>query len=194
MAQVSSPRPWRDCAAGRRILQWVAMTLVTRFAPSPTGRLHVGNLRTGLLNWLLARKAGGRFLLRMDDTDRARSTEEFARLIRDDLDLFGLAADEEFRQSDREALYQGAFDRLRAAGRIYPAYETPEELELARKVALSRRRPPIYDRAALQAERRRAGGYRGGRAASRTGASASTTPRRSNGTIWCAGRSASTRR
>ena len=126
------------------------MTVVTRFAPSPTGRLHVGNLRTALLNWLLARKAGGRFLLRMDDTDRARSSEEFARLIRQDLDLFGLAADEEFRQSDRDALYETAFERLIAAGRLYPAYETPEELELARKVALSRRRPPIYDRAALK--------------------------------------------
>src|SRR3954470_17911869 len=105
------------------------MTVVTRFAPSPTGRLHVGNLRTALLNWLLARKAGGRFLLRMDDTDRARSSEEFARLIRDDLDRFGLTPDEEFRQSEREALYDSAFDRLRDAGRIYPAYETPEELE-----------------------------------------------------------------
>ncbi len=126
------------------------MTVVTRFAPSPTGRLHVGVLRTGLLNWLLARKAGGRFLLRMDDTDPARSTEEFARLIRDDLDLLGLAPDEEFRQSDREALYERSFETLFAAGRVYPAYETPEELELARKVALSRRRPPIYDRAALR--------------------------------------------
>jgi glutamyl-tRNA synthetase len=126
------------------------MTLVTRFAPSPTGRLHVGNLRTGLLNWLMARKAGGRFLLRLDDTDRARSTEEFARRIRDDLDLFGLTPDQEVRQSDRDALYQRAFDALRAAGRIYPAYETPDELDLARQVALSRRRPPIYDRAALR--------------------------------------------
>src|SRR5579872_1486857 len=126
------------------------MTVVTRFAPSPTGRMHVGNLRTALLNWLLARKAGGQFLLRMDDTDRARSTEEFARLIRDDLQLFGLAPDEEVRQSERDALYEAAFTRLNAAGRIYPAYETPEELELARKVALSRRRPPIYDRAALK--------------------------------------------
>lgn len=126
------------------------MTVVTRFAPSPTGRLHVGNLRTALLNWLLARKAGGRFLLRMDDTDRARSTEAFARLIRDDLDLFGLAADQEVRQSDRDALYDAAFARLLGGGRIYPAYETPEELELSRKVALSRRRPPIYDRAALR--------------------------------------------
>src|SRR3954465_5829185 len=107
------------------------MTVITRFAPSPTGRLHVGNLRAALLNWLMARKAGGRFLLRMDDTDQARSTEEFARLIRDDLDLLGLAADQEFRQSDRVALYDAAFEQLRAAGRIYPAYETPEELELA---------------------------------------------------------------
>jgi glutamyl-tRNA synthetase len=98
----------------------------------------------------MARKAGGRFLLRLDDTDPARSTEEFARLIRADLALLGLSPDEEFRQSDRDPLYEQAFDKLRAAGRIYPAYETPEELELARKVALSRRRPPIYDRAALR--------------------------------------------
>src|SRR5579871_4302479 len=103
---------------------------VTRFAPSPTGRLHVGVLRTGLLNWLMARKAGGRFLLRMDDTDRARSTEEFARLIRADLDFLGLTADGEVRQSDRGALYEAAFEQLRDAGRIYPAYESPEELEL----------------------------------------------------------------
>jgi glutamyl-tRNA synthetase len=86
----------------------------------------------------------------MDDTDRARSTDEFARLIRDDLELLGLTADEEFRQSDRGVLYEAGFERLRALGRIYPAYETPEDLELARKVALSRRRPPIYDRAALK--------------------------------------------
>jgi glutamyl-tRNA synthetase len=125
------------------------MTVVTRFAPSPTGRLHVGVLRTALLNWLMARKAGGRFLLRMDDTDQARSTEAFAWSIRDDLERLGLAADAEFRQSDRSALYEAGFERLLATGRIYPAYETPEELELARKVALSRKRPPIYDRAAL---------------------------------------------
>jgi glutamyl-tRNA synthetase len=125
-------------------------TTVTRFAPSPTGRLHVGNVRTGLLNWLLARSRGGRFLLRLDDTDRARSTEDFARAIRDDLDLLGLAPDQEFRQSDRDALYTREFERLRAAGRIYPAFETLQELELARKVALGRGRPPIYDRAALR--------------------------------------------
>ncbi|MFN3371079.1 MAG: glutamate--tRNA ligase [Sphingomonadaceae bacterium] len=124
--------------------------IVTRFAPSPTGRLHVGNVRTALLNWLLARKGGGRFLLRLDDTDVARSTEEFAQAIRDDLAWLGMAPDSETRQSDRLDRYAEVLEQLAAAGHAYRAYETPEELELKRKVALSRGAPPVYDRAALK--------------------------------------------
>jgi glutamyl-tRNA synthetase len=125
------------------------MTVVTRFAPSPTGRLHVGNIRTALHNFLFARKMGGRFLLRLDDTDTVRSTEEFAQGIRDDLAWLGLSPDGEARQSARMDRYEAAFDRLVAAGRIYPAFETAEELDLKRKVQLSRGLPPVYDRAAL---------------------------------------------
>jgi glutamyl-tRNA synthetase len=125
------------------------MTVTTRFAPSPTGRLHVGNVRTALHNWLLARKAGGRFLLRIDDTDAARSEERFVEAIREDLQWLGLAPDGEERQSARLPLYAEAFERLRTAGRIYPCYETAQELDLKRKVQLGRGLPPIYDRAAL---------------------------------------------
>jgi glutamyl-tRNA synthetase len=134
------------------------MTTITRFAPSPTGRLHVGNIRTALHNWMLARKAGGRFLLRIDDTDAERSREEYVEAIRADLDWLGLIPDGEERQSQRMALYEEAFETLRAAGRIYPAYETQQELELKRKIQLGRGLPPIYDRAALQlSEQERAG-------------------------------------
>lgn len=125
------------------------MTVITRFAPSPTGRLHVGNIRVALHNWLWARKAGGRFLLRLDDTDLARSTEEYADAIREDLAWLGLLPDGEVRQSDRFALYEARFAELRAAGRIYPAYETQQELDLKRKILAGRGLPPIYDRAAL---------------------------------------------
>lgn len=122
------------------------MTGITRFAPSPTGRLHVGNLRTALHNWLWARKGGGKFLLRIDDTDRARSEERFVEAIRADLDWLGLDRNGEVRQSQRFMLYQREFERLRAAGRVYPAYETAEELELRRKVLLGRGLPPVYER------------------------------------------------
>ena len=125
------------------------MQVTTRFAPSPTGRLHVGNLRTALHNWLLARKAGGRFVLRIDDTDAERSREEHVGAIREDLAWLGLEPDGEERQSDRLALYEEAFERLRATGRVYPCYETAQELELKRKILLGRGLPPLYDRAAL---------------------------------------------
>jgi glutamyl-tRNA synthetase len=125
------------------------MTIVTRFAPSPTGRLHVGNIRTALHNWLYARKQGGRFLLRLDDTDAERSTEAFAGAIRADLEWLGLDVDGEERQSARFDHYEAAFGQLRDAGRIYPCYETPQELELKRKIQLGRGKPPVYDRAAL---------------------------------------------
>lgn len=133
------------------------MTTTTRFAPSPTGRLHVGNIRTALHNWMLARKAGGRFLLRIDDTDVERSREEYVDAIRADLAWLGLEPDGEERQSARLQIYDAAFDALRAAGRIYPAYETAQELELKRKIQLGRGLPPIYDRSALAlGEERRA--------------------------------------
>jgi len=125
------------------------MTVITRFAPSPTGKLHVGNIRTALVCWMAARVAGGRFLLRLDDTDRARSTEENVVAIRRDLAWLGLVPDGEVRQSDRFALYEAAFETLHAEGRVYPCYESEEELSLKRKVALGRGLPPIYDRAAL---------------------------------------------
>uniref|UniRef100_UPI0015750E0C glutamate--tRNA ligase n=1 Tax=Sphingomonas bacterium TaxID=1895847 RepID=UPI0015750E0C len=125
------------------------MTIVTRFAPSPTGHLHVGNIRTALVNWLWARARGGRFLLRLDDTDAERSEERFAASIRADLAWLGLHPDEEHRQSARGAAYEARFAALVAAGRVYPAYESQQELELKRKVQLGRGLPPIYDRAAL---------------------------------------------
>ncbi|HEX8527274.1 glutamate--tRNA ligase [Allosphingosinicella sp.] len=125
------------------------MTVVTRFAPSPTGRLHVGNVRTALHNWLWARRNRGRFILRLDDTDAQRSSEEFAQSIRDDLGWLGLSPDEELCQSDRFGRYEAALERLAADGRAYPAYETAQELDLKRKVQLSRGMPPVYDRSAL---------------------------------------------
>jgi glutamyl-tRNA synthetase len=126
------------------------MSLTTRFAPSPTGRLHAGNIRTALHNWLLTKKHGGKFILRLDDTDQERSREEYADAIRADLGWLGLAPDEEHRQSQRFHRYQEALERLHAEGRAYPAYETAQELDLKRKVQLSRGKPPVYDRAALE--------------------------------------------
>ena len=122
------------------------MSVVTRFAPSPTGRLHVGNIRTALHNFLFARKNGGAFLLRIDDTDRERSREEFVDAIHDDLAWMGLTADNEVRQSARFDLYEREFQRLKEAGRVYACYETPEELELRRKVLIGRGLPPVYER------------------------------------------------
>ena len=127
------------------------MTVVTRFAPSPTGRLHVGNIRTALHNFLFARKHGGTFLLRIDDTDRERSREEFVDAIRDDLAWMGLTGDAEVRQSERFELYEREFERLKAAGRVYACYETSEELDLRRKVLLGRGLPPVYERKAADA-------------------------------------------
>jgi glutamyl-tRNA synthetase len=123
---------------------------VTRFAPSPTGLLHVGNLRVALANALLARATGGRFLLRIDDTDDTRSEPRFEAAIREDLRWCGLAWDGEARQSERLAVYEAAAERLRAAGRLYACYETPEELEIRRRIQRAAGRPPVYDRAALR--------------------------------------------
>ena len=126
------------------------MAPVVRFAPSPTGYLHIGNARTALFNALFARARGGTVVLRLDDTDTARSTPEFAAAIAQDLDWLGIAPDRAVRQSDRVALYDAAAERLKAAGRLYPAYETPEELERRRRRQLGRGQPPVYDRAALR--------------------------------------------
>jgi glutamyl-tRNA synthetase len=126
------------------------MSPIVRFAPSPTGRIHIGNARTAILNWLFARKHDGTFVLRYDDTDRERSTEAFARGIAEDLDWLGIAPHRVEYQSQRFDRYAAAAEKLRGEGRLYPAYETADELERRRKRQLARHEPPIYDRAALK--------------------------------------------
>jgi len=126
------------------------MKPVVRFAPSPTGRIHIGNLRPALLNWLFARREGGTFILRFDDTDLERTREEYVEGIREDLRWLGLDWDREERQSKRFVSYDAAAERLKAAGRLYPAYETQGELERRRKRQLASGLPPVYDRAALK--------------------------------------------
>lgn len=121
-----------------------------RFAPSPTGYLHVGNVRTALVNWLFARKNGGQFLLRIDDTDRERSRAEYEAGIEQDLHWLGLNWDEKTRQSDRMERYAAAIEKLKAAGRLYACYETPEELDIQRKQLAARGLPPVYNRAGLK--------------------------------------------
>ena len=123
---------------------------IVRFAPSPTGRLHVGNVRTALINWLFAKGQQGKFILRIDDTDTERSTQEYEDGIRTDLTWLGLVWDDTFSQSKRFAEYDAAADTLREMGLLYPCYETADELDRKRKIALSRGRPPVYDRAALE--------------------------------------------
>lgn len=120
-----------------------------RFAPSPTGLLHVGNLRTALANYLFTKSQGGRFLLRIDDTDLERSKAEYEEGLKRDLTWMGLVWDQFEKQSDRFAKYDAARDALIAAGRLYPCYETAEELDVKRKMLISRGLPPMYDRAAL---------------------------------------------
>ena len=122
---------------------------VTRFAPSPTGYIHVGNLRTALMNWLIAKQAGGTFILRIDDTDPERSKEEYVDGIKRDLEWLGLGWDRVERQSQRLDKYHEAADKLREMGRFYEAFETPTELDLKRKKQMNMGRPPVYDRAAL---------------------------------------------
>ncbi len=124
-------------------------TPLVRSAPSPTGYLHIGNARSALFNWLFARRHGGRFLLRFDDTDLSRSTPEFAAAIAEDLAWLGIVPDAVISQSQRLALYDEAAARLRASGRLYPCYETADELDRRRKRQLARGLPPVYDRAAL---------------------------------------------
>jgi glutamyl-tRNA synthetase len=131
------------------------MSVTVRFAPSPTGLLHVGNARTALLNWLFARKLGGRFLLRIDDTDAARSTKAFEEAIYRDLGWLGLTHDATDRQINRLAIYSIAFYKLQAAGRVYPCYETEAELERQRSLLAARRQPPVYNRASLDPANRK---------------------------------------
>lgn len=125
------------------------MATTVRFAPSPTGHIHIGNARTALYNWLFAQQNGGRFVLRFDDTDTARSRQEFADQIAEDLNWLGVHPDRTEYQSGRSAAHDAAAERLKASGRLYPCYETSEELERRRKILLSRRLPPVYGREAL---------------------------------------------
>ena len=134
-----------------RIYGYSMSTQVTlRFAPSPTGMLHVGNARVALINWLFARSQGGQFILRYDDTDTERSKVEYAQAIACDLAWLGVTWDRDARQSDRLVQYEQAATLLRQAGRLYACYETPEELDTKRKLQLARHKPPVYDRSALK--------------------------------------------
>jgi glutamyl-tRNA synthetase len=126
------------------------MAIKVRFAPSPTGKLHVGNIRTALINWLFAKGQGGVFVLRIDDTDLERSTKANEDAIREDLTWLGMTWDETFKQSERFARYSEVAEQLRKKGLLYACYETEEELDRRRKIALSRGKPPVYDRAALE--------------------------------------------
>lgn len=126
------------------------MSVIVRFAPSPTGRIHVGNVRTALLNYLFAKRHGGQFLLRLDDTDQERSTEEFADGIIEDMAWLGLTHDLFTKQSERFERYDEAVAKLKQAGHLYPCYETPDELDVKRKRQRLRGLPPVYDRAALE--------------------------------------------
>ncbi|RFP88747.1 glutamate--tRNA ligase [Rhodobacteraceae bacterium 63075] len=137
----------------------------TRFAPSPTGYIHIGNLRTALMNYLIARKAGGSFILRIDDTDPERSKEEYVDAIKEDLTWLGLTWDRIERQSERLERYEAAAEALRASGRLYEVFETPTELDLKRKKQLNMGKPPVYDRAGLalsESEREALRAERGG--------------------------------
>ncbi|WP_193139502.1 MULTISPECIES: glutamate--tRNA ligase [unclassified Meridianimarinicoccus] len=137
----------------------------TRFAPSPTGYIHVGNLRTALFNYMIARKAGGTFILRIDDTDPERSKEAYVDAIKEDLEWLGLTWDRVERQSQRLDRYAEAADKLREMGRFYECFETPTELDLKRKKQLNMGKPPVYDRSSLnlsEAEKQALRAERGG--------------------------------
>ncbi|MEI9932278.1 MAG: glutamate--tRNA ligase family protein [Rhizomicrobium sp.] len=152
------------------------MTTLVRFAPSPTGLLHVGNARTAVVNWLFAKKTGGKFFLRIDDTDTERSKPEYEAAIIEDLAWLGLTHDLFARQVERSDAHQAAAEKLKASGRLYPAYETADELDRRRKRQIAMRKAPVYDRAALAltAEDR---AKLEARAASRIGASSSARPK-----------------
>jgi glutamyl-tRNA synthetase len=123
--------------------------VTVRFAPSPSGLIHIGNARTALLNWLMAVKNRGQFVLRFDDTDRERSREEFAQAIRDDLEWLGIHPDRVEYQSKRFDRYAAAAEKLKQSGRLYACYESQDELERKRRRQVARGEPPLYDRAAL---------------------------------------------
>ncbi len=126
------------------------MTVITRFAPSPTGKIHIGNLRPAIINWMFAKSAGGQFMLRLDDTDQERSTEAYAEGIKTDLKWLGLNWDIEASQSKRFDKYDAVVERLKEEGRLYPCFETADELERKRKRQMARGMPPVYDRSALE--------------------------------------------
>ncbi|MDR1475131.1 MAG: glutamate--tRNA ligase [Holosporales bacterium] len=126
------------------------MSYVVRFAPSPTGLLHIGNIRAALLNYLFVRSFGGKFILRIDDTDKERSSDEYSLAIKQDLAWLGINWDETFCQSSRTDAYKNALKNLKDLGLVYPCYESKEELDIKRKIQLSNRKPPIYDRSALK--------------------------------------------
>jgi glutamyl-tRNA synthetase len=126
------------------------MTIITRFAPSPTGYIHIGNARTALANWLFAKRRDGKFILRLDDTDVERSKREYADAIVRDLEWFAIVPDATYRQSERFAIYQAAAERLKTAGVLYACYETADELERRRRLRLARKLPPVYGREALK--------------------------------------------
>jgi glutamyl-tRNA synthetase len=136
------------------------MTVTTRFAPSPTGYIHVGNLRTALMNYMIARKAGGQFILRLDDTDQERSKQEYIDGLKADLEWLGLRYDRIEQQSLRMARYAEAAEQLKAAGRFYECFETPVELDLKRKKLLNMGKPPVYDRASLHLTENQKAAYR----------------------------------
>ncbi|MER9406360.1 glutamate--tRNA ligase [Mesorhizobium caraganae] len=136
------------------------MTVTVRFAPSPTGRIHIGNARTALFNWLFAMNNKGRFIQRFDDTDIARSTQEFSDAILYDLHWLGIFPDATEYQSRRFEAYDAVVERLQAAGVLYPCYETPEELDLRRKVRRTRGLPPVYGREALTLSQQQIAEYR----------------------------------
>jgi glutamyl-tRNA synthetase len=135
-------------------------TVTTRFAPSPTGYIHVGNLRTALMNYLITRKAGGTFILRLDDTDQERSKQEYIDGLLADLDWLGIRYDRIEQQSKRMARYAEAAEALKAAGRFYECFETPVELDLKRKKLLNMGKPPVYDRASLHLTEEQKAAYR----------------------------------
>jgi len=126
------------------------MKIIARFAPSPTGHLHVGNLRTAIFNYILAKRSGGKFILRLDDTDPLRSTQKFSDQIKRDLEWLGFEWDRCEKQSERIPLFESAAEHLRETGYLYECFETPEELELKRRKQLNMGQPPVYDRAALR--------------------------------------------
>lgn len=130
-----------------------------RFAPSPTGAMHIGNTRTALFNWLLAKKLGGEFILRIDDTDLLRSKKEYEDIIRDVLTWLGLTWSDEKRQTARIVRHQEVAEQLKKEGRIYACYETPEELEFMRKRLMNKGLPPIYDRSALKLTKEQIAAY-----------------------------------